>query len=283
MLGTGTSAGVPIIGCDCEVCTSTDPRDNRTRPAACVETIDPTGQYRVLLLDAGPDLRQQVLRHRIKRCDAILFTHHHVDHIFGLDEVRRFNVLMDAHIDVYAEARCMGNIQRVYRHIFESANNINKSFVATLIPNHIESGVPFCLFGLQITPIRLLHGRLPILGFRFDTDPALSAIKKPQTNSSGTNNTLPFAYCTDVSSVPPEAWGILDGVRTLILDALRFRHHPTHLTVDQAIEIAAQIGASRTYFTHMTHDILYAKHNAELPEGIAFGYDGLSIGSIHGY
>jgi len=274
ILGSGTSAGVPVIGCDCTVCTSADPRDQRTRSGACVEYIDRQGQPRVVLIDASPDLRFQALRQRLNRCDAILFTHHHVDHVFGLDEVRRFNAIMEAPIDIYAEPHTLENLQRVYRHIFESHKNVNPSFVATLIANLIEPDKPLDLHGLRFTPLRLMHGRLPIVGYRLD-----------RTGGSATidaDDPLPLAYCTDVSSIPPETWPALRGLKTLFLDALRYRHHPTHFTVDQAIEAAQRIGAGQTWLVHMTHDIMHRELESQLPERIRLSYDGLSVGRLAG-
>ncbi len=272
ILGSGTSAGVPVIGCDCTVCTSPDPRDQRTRSGACVEFVDREGRPRVVLIDASPDLRFQALRHRLSRCDAILFTHHHVDHVFGLDEVRRFNAVMEAPIDIYAEPHTLENLRRVYRHIFESHKNVNPSFVATLIPKIIEPEQPLHLHGLRFTPLRLMHGRLPIVGFRID--------RTGPSETTDVDDPLPLAYCTDVSAIPPETWPALSGLKTLFLDALRYRHHPTHFTVDQAINAAQRIDAGRTYLVHMTHDIMHKDLEARLPERIGLSYDGLSVGRI---
>ncbi len=271
ILGSGTSAGVPVIGCDCEVCTSTDPRDRRTRSGACVEFVDERGQQRVILIDTSPDLRYQALRHRLQRCDAILFTHHHVDHVFGLDEVRRFNAVMQQPINIYAESHTLDNLKRVYQHIFESHKNVNASFVATLIPNLIGPETPLELHGLRFTPLRVMHGRLPIVGFRIDrADPSAARADDP----------LPLAYCTDVSAIPPETWPALLGLKTLFLDALRYRHHPTHFTVDQAIDAAERIGAEQTYLVHMTHDILHGELEPRLPGTIRLSYDGLQVGEL---
>jgi phosphoribosyl 1,2-cyclic phosphate phosphodiesterase len=271
MLGTGTSAGVPVIGCDCAVCTSDDARDQRTRPAACVQFVDAQDQPRVILIDASPDLREQALRHRLQRCDAIVFTHNHVDHTFGLDEVRRFNVVMQAPIHIYAEGRTLEFLDRVYRHIFARHNNVNDSFVATLIPHAIEIDQPLDLHGLRFTPVRLLHGKLPVLGYRLEAIDASGQIAEQQPGP------LPLAYCTDVSGIPPESWPRLTGLGTLVLDMLRYRRHPTHFSVDEAVETAGRIEAERTFFTHMTHDIRHAELDPELPEGMALAYDGLVI------
>ena len=266
-LGTGTSAGIPVIACDCPACASTDPHDTRTRTGAAVTWTDPTGRERVVLLDSTPDLRAQALRHDLRRCDAILFTHHHVDHIFGLDEVRRFNAVMGEPIDIFADRHTMDALRRVYRHVFDASSNVNKSFVATLLPREVLPFQPIDLPGLRFTPIPFLHGKLPILGYRIDPiGPGMSA------------PWLPLAYCTDVSAVPPETWPHLAGVRTLVLDALRKRHHPTHLTIDQAVQIAARVGAEQTYFVHMGHEVVHAEVDAELPAGVNLAYDGLELG-----
>lgn len=271
ILGSGTSAGVPVIGCDCDVCTSDDPRDQRTRPAACFQFTDSQGEHRVILIDTSPDLRQQVLRHKIVRCDGIIYTHNHVDHTFGLDDVRRFNAVMDKPITVYAELHTFEHLRRVYRHIFEKEKNVNPSFVATLIPQVIDSEQSFDLHRLRWTPLRLLHGRLPILGFRIEALDHRGQIADDQPGP------LPLAYCTDVSSVPPETWPRLRNLRTLILDMLRYRKHRTHMSVDEAIETAERIGAQQTYFTHMTHDISHADLDPKLPQGMALSYDGLVL------
>ncbi len=258
-LGTGTSAGVPVITCDCDVCLSDDPKDKRLRCSVYIRFKDETDQERVVLIDTSPDLRQQVLREKLTRCDAILFTHNHVDHTFGLDDTRMFNISMQQPIDIYAERHTLNHLARVFQHVFESHKNVNDSFVANLVPNELvlERGVN--LYGVLFTPIRLLHGRLPIVGFRID------------------NGKTSIAYCTDVSSVPPETWSYLENLDVLVLDMLRFRHHPTHLNLDQALEIAEQVGAKQTYFTHMTHCVSHTKTDSELPDNVHLAYDGLCI------
>ena len=262
VLGSGTSAGIPAIACDCEVCRSTDPRDTRTRTSAAIRFNDADGHDRVILIDTSPDLRQQALRENLRRCDAVLYTHHHVDHLFGLDEVRRFNAVMGGPIDIYAEPATLENVQRVHPHIFKAEQNANPSFVATLIPHLLSPGEPFDLHGLRITPLRLLHGRLPVLGYRFDAP-------------NGVEGGFPMAWCTDVSSIPPETWPQLSGLKTLVLDMLRHRHHPTHFTVDQAVEAAGRIGADSTWFVHMAHEIAHAEVDAQLPDGMGLAWDGL--------
>lgn len=271
ILGSGTSAGVPIIGCDCEVCTSDDPRDSRLRASAYLEFTDATNQPRIILIDTSPDLRQQALRHNICRCDGIIYTHNHVDHTFGLDEVRRFNAIMQQPITVYAETHTFEHLYRVYRHVFDKEKNVNDSFVATLIAEVIEADRAFDLFGLRFTPLRFMHGRLPILGYRIEALDEAGEVAEVQPGP------LPLAYCTDVSSIPPDTWSKLTGLSTLILDMLRYRKHPTHMTVDQAIEAATSIEAQQTYFIHMTHDICHRDLDEKLPDAMALSYDGLVI------
>jgi phosphoribosyl 1,2-cyclic phosphate phosphodiesterase len=161
----------------------------------------------------------------------------------------------------------------VYRHIFERHNNVNDSFVATLVPTLMDVGQPLDVHGLRFTPLRLLHGRLPILGFRIEALDSHGRIAADQPHP------LPIAYCTDVSAIPPETWPLLVGLRALVLDMLRYRKHATHFTVDEAVATAANIGADRTYFTHMTHDISHADLDPELPDKMHLAYDGLVIGA----
>ena len=272
ILGSGTSAGIPVIGCDCPTCGSDDPRDQRLRTSGALRFTDAEGHPRVLLIDTSPDLRQQALTHDLRRCDAILFTHNHVDHTFGLDEVRRFNVLMDHPIDVLADEHTMTSLHRVFQHIFRRHENVNDSFVASLISHVVEPFAAFERYGLRVTPIPLLHGRQPILGYRFDrTDGTIRA-----------DDPLPLAWCTDVSAIPPDAWPMLEGLDTLVLDMLRFRRHPTHLTVDQATETAQRIGARETVFVHMNHEIRHADVDPTLPAGMSLGYDGRALGGASG-
>ncbi len=268
-LGTGTSSGVPAIGCDCAVCNSQDLRDQRLRTSGLIDFTDAKGRHRSILIDAGPDLRQQALRAKMTRCDAVLFTHNHVDHTFGLDEIRRFNVTMAGPIDIYGETHTIEHLHRVYQHIFEKAQNVNDSFVATLIPHRLEPEQPIELYGLKVTPFRLLHGRLPILGYRFDAPAGLSP---------GPDSPFPLAYCTDVSGIPPETWKYISGLNTFVLDALRYRKHPTHLTVDEALNIADRAAARKTWFVHMSHDLPHADTNQRLPDDVQLAHDGLSLG-----
>ena len=271
LCGTGTSSGIPIIGCRCEVCTSQDPRDRRTRCGACLRFRDPEGRPRVVLLDCPPDHREHSLRLDLDRCDTILITHSHVDHVFGLDDVRRYNVVQKSEIELLAEPAVLDDLQRMFQHVFRAHENVNPSFVAQLTTAPIGPGQPIDRFGLRFEPLRLLHARLPILGFRIE---ALDDDGRVAENQPGP---LPMAYCTDVSGIPPETWPRLQGLRTLVLDLLRPRNHPTHFTVDKAIEAAERIGARETFFIHMSHEIRHAELDPRLPGGMRLAWDGMRL------
>lgn len=258
-LGTGTSAGIPMIGCECPVCLSDDPRDQRTRASAVVSHTDDAGRVHRFLIDTSPELRLQITRHRINEIDAVLFTHAHADHIFGLDDLRRFNVVMDGPLDVYAERRVIERFHEMFRYIFEPHRNENQSFIPQLIVHEIDDGAPLTLSGATWTPLRLMHGRLPVLGFRVD------------------HGGRSVAYCTDMSGVAPHTWPLLEGLDVLVIDALRYRHHPTHMTVGQALEVIGQVKPRQAFLTHIAHDISHAELEAKLPEGVQIAYDGLAV------
>jgi phosphoribosyl 1,2-cyclic phosphate phosphodiesterase len=258
-LGTGTSAGVPMIGCPCAVCRSEDPRDRRTRPSILLRYDDPQGAPRQLLVDSGPDLRSQALRHGLERLDAVLYTHAHADHIFGIDDLRRFNAVMETALDIYTEQETLERLQAMFPYVFGGQRDAQKTFVPTLRPHCVEPDTPWTLHGTTVRALRLMHGRLPILGFRFDQgDRAL-------------------AYCSDVSTIPPESRAALKDLDVLVLDALRYRHHPTHFTVDQALETIAELRPKRAYLTHIAHDIRHAELEARLPEGVTPAHDELAV------
>ncbi|GAB4190228.1 MAG: MBL fold metallo-hydrolase [Phycisphaeraceae bacterium] len=259
-LGTGTSAGVPMIGCECEVCTSDDPRDQRDRPSVLIRYDDPDGgPVRTCLVDTTPDMRKQMIRHRINRIDGVFYTHAHADHVFGLDDLRRFNAVMKQPVDIYAEARVLETLKGMFPYIFQPENNVNKSFVPTLISHELGIGRSLDFFGAVWTPIRLLHGRLPIVGFRVDY--------------CGRS----LAYCTDVSSIPPESYPMLEGLDVLVIDGLRHRHHPTHLTIEQALAEIEQVKPKRAFLTHIAHDIRHAEVDPTLPDNVNLAYDGLAV------
>jgi phosphoribosyl 1,2-cyclic phosphate phosphodiesterase len=260
LLGTGTSAGVPMIGCRCEVCTSTDPRDKRDRCSALVRYEEPSKSggaptQRTVLIDTSPDLRHQMLRAQVDRIDGVVYTHNHADHVFGIDDLRRFNAVMETAIDVYAEPPVIEWMRQTFAYIFDSHKNVNSSFVATLITHPMKPGHPTRIGGRDWVPVRLLHGKLPIVGFRVGN----------------------FAYCTDCSAIAPEAWPLLRGLDVLVIDALRYRHHPTHMTVDQALDVVDRLKPRRTFFTHIAHEVRHADLEAKLPEHVYLGYDGLTI------
>jgi phosphoribosyl 1,2-cyclic phosphate phosphodiesterase len=246
-LGSGTSHGVPMIGCDCAVCRSTDPRDNRLRPSVLLEPDDGT----VLLVDTGPDLRAQALRHGVVRVDAVLFTHPHADHILGLDETRRFTTLQGRAIPCYGDPDTIAEVRRVFQYAFDPRQQGGGVPRLDLRP---VTG-PFSVGETVVTPVPVMHGELPIYGYRVGA----------------------FAYLTDCSAVPESSWPLLAGVKTLAIDALRHRPHPTHFTVAQAIEAASRVGAERTLLTHIAHDLGHAETSANLPAGVELAYDGLEV------
>ncbi|HSG01610.1 MAG TPA: MBL fold metallo-hydrolase [Vicinamibacterales bacterium] len=237
-----------MIGCDCEVCRSEDPRDKRTRPSVYVEFDD---GMRVLV-DTTPDLRFQALRHDIRRIDAILFTHAHADHIMGLDEVRRFNVLTRQAMPVFADERTLAGLRRTFAYVFDS-----KAPKGGGVP-HLRLwtiGGPFTIGRHEIVPVPIRHGSWHILGFRVGR----------------------FAYLTDCNGIPESSRPLLDGLEYLVLDALRKRPHPTHFTIAEAVQVARGIGARRTLFTHIAHELGHADTCAGLPSGMALAHDGLAI------
>ena len=245
-LGTGTSTGVPTLACQCRVCTSRDPHDQRTRPSLLVQF-----DGRVLVIDTTPDFRAQALRENLSRLDAVLFTHSHADHILGLDDVRSFYFRQQKPIPIYADAYCMNEIHRTFKYIFDA--DYPYGGVARLDPHLIDG--PFEVEGLRIVPVPVLHGKLPILGFRIDG----------------------VAYLTDVSEIPESSYPLLEGLEVLILDALRPRPHPTHLTVEQALSVMERLKVPRGYCTHIAHELGHEETNARLPSHVRLAYDGLQL------
>jgi phosphoribosyl 1,2-cyclic phosphate phosphodiesterase len=248
VLGTGTSHGVPMIGCECDTCRSTDPRDRRSRASILIQLN--SGQS--VLIDTSPDLRMQALTHNVKRVDAIVYTHSHADHVMGLDEVRRFNALQKSAIPCYGDQRTLDDLHRIYSYIFNP-----ETPRAGGIPQVVTARVvgEFCIGAATFVPVPVLHGSRTILGYRIGS----------------------FAYLTDCSGIPDASWPLLSGVRTVVLDALRERPHPTHLSVEQALAIVERLKPERALFTHMCHDLPHAATCARLPAGVQLAYDGLTF------
>ena len=250
LLGTGTSVGVPLIGCGCEVCQSTDPRDKRTRCAALVGL--PEGN---LLIDTPPDLRQQLLRERVGIVHAVLFTHEHADHIFGLDDLRLFQFYLGRPVPLYCEALVEARIRKSFDYAFPDAEPTHPGSKPHLDFQAIGLE-PFELLGARVQPIRLQHGpRFEVLGFRIGN----------------------IAYCTDTNGIPPQSMALLQGLDVLVIDALRKRPHVTHFSLGEAMEVARQLQPKRTIFTHAAHDLGHAETNAMLPPGMEMGFDGMRI------
>lgn len=246
-LGTGTSQGVPVIACDCEACTSSDSKDKRLRTSVLIETEGLT-----IVIDTGPDFRQQMLNEHVKKLDAILFTHEHRDHIAGIDDIRAFNFLQKSPMDVYAEKRVARALAYEFPYIFAEKKypGVPEVQLHIIDTNEFEIGL------MKITPIRVMHYKLPVLGFRIGD----------------------FAYITDANFIPEEEKEKLAGVKYLIINALRKEKHISHFSLFQALEIVKELSPRRTYLTHISHQMgLHHKLEQELPTGVFPAYDGLKI------
>ncbi len=247
ILGCGTSTGVPMVGCRCEVCSSPEPKDKRTRASIIVQT---SGRY--LLLDTSPDLRRQALREKIPHISAVLFTHTHADHINGIDDLRGYHLAHKRVVPCYGEKETIETISRNFSYIF---TGLPQAGYTPLLEPHIVTGT-FNLFNHKITPIPLIHGYSHATGYRIDDT----------------------AYLTDCSSVPEASMAKLAGLDVLIIDALRYTPHPAHFHIDTALEVAAKLKPKRTILTHLTHEVAY-KDGVRLPRGVEFAYDGMTIDS----
>ncbi len=246
-LGTGTSQGVPVIGCGCSVCTSLDFRDKRFRSSIHIRINDLS-----LVIDTGPDFRSQMLRAGITKLDAVLYTHEHKDHTAGLDDIRPFNFLQKKDMPIFGKAQVLDQIKREFSYIFSSKRYPGVPQVETV---EIDER-PFSVWGIGITPIPVLHYKLPVLGFRIGD----------------------FTYITDANHIPEESLRLIEGTEILVLNALQKDPHISHFTLDEAIEMARKIGAKNTYFTHISHKLgLHEAVDHELPEGMALAYDGLQL------
>lgn len=247
VLGSGTSVGVPTIGCSCRVCRSEDPRDRRLRPSVCLRWDEHT-----VVIDTGPDFRQQALTHGIRTVDAVLFTHAHADHVLGLDDLRPFNYHQRGPIPVYGSEHTLEVIRRIFSYIFhEGPTESSRPKIET----RVFSGEPIAVHGLEFLPIPVKHGSGGCHGFRFGN----------------------HAYLTDHSEIPDESMALLEGVEVLFLDALRYKPHPTHSTVERSLRTVERLNPRAAYFTHISHDLEHARAESLLPEGVHLAYDGLEL------
>jgi phosphoribosyl 1,2-cyclic phosphate phosphodiesterase len=247
-LGTGTSAGVPMIACNCEVCTSSDPHDKRTRPSAVVSYGDSR-----ILIDTTPELRLQAVANRVDRIDHIVFTHAHADHIMGLDDVRRFNTVKEGPLDVWADADTHKALTRCFEYAFNEPHPEQKRYRPHLVRRYIEGR--FTIAGVEWTPVPLLHGGMPVLGFRIGH----------------------LAYLTDVNEIPESSFDLLHDLDVLILDALQWKRHGTHFSVDDALAASARIKPRQTLFTHIAHALGHEATNRALPPGVSLSHDGQRV------
>ena len=247
VLGSGTSVGVPTIGCGCAVCSSADARDKRLRPSVVLRY-----NGRTVLIDTTPDFRYQMIRAQVGRLDAILYTHGHADHILGLDDVRPFNFHQQGNIPIYADAPTLGVIRRMFSYIFESRPSESSR---PRLDVHEIDGTPFELFGLTITPVPIRHGSALTYGFRFGNG----------------------AYLTDHSEIPESSMALLHGLDVLFLDALRYKPHPTHSTIEKSLQHVHRLSPRRTYFTHISHDLGHVQAESNLPPHVHMAYDGLEL------
>jgi phosphoribosyl 1,2-cyclic phosphate phosphodiesterase len=246
LMGTGTSTGVPVIACDCDICTSPDPRNKRNRTSAWVRSSETS-----VLIDTPPEMRIQAIAYGVKRLDALLFTHSHADHIFGLDDVRRFNFMQGITMPCYGQEETLEDIRRAFSYVFKEtqAGGGKPSLDLIAVEGRFQIGE------LEVQPIPIFHGRLPIYGYRIGD----------------------FAYVTDASEIPEASICLLQGLEVLVLGALRPQPHSTHFSIPEAVEVAQALSPRQTYFTHMTHDVDHETINRQLPPGIELGYDGLTF------
>ncbi|NMB75753.1 MAG: MBL fold metallo-hydrolase [Myxococcales bacterium] len=246
ILGSGTSSGVPVIGCRCPVCVSSDARNQRTRSSALVEKGG-----RCILIDTSPDLRQQALRFGIARVDAVLFTHGHADHVHGIDELRSFNLVALSDIPCFGNEPTLSRLRRTFDYIFQDTGGESlKPFLSLT-----EVNGPFEAAGVPVVPVPLWHGKTPALGYRIGD----------------------VAYLTDCSRIPEDSLGLLSGLRLLVLDALRHHPHPTHLSIAQAVELVERLRPARAVLTHLSHQVEHAETQSRLPLGVELAYDGMSF------
>lgn len=245
ILGSGTSTGVPMVGCGCRVCSSDNPRDKRTRASLLIRH-----NGRTILVDTSSDLREQVLREQVKRIDAVFFTHSHADHVNGIDDLRGFFFLHREIIPCFASRGVLETLQTGFGYIFSEQES--SGYTPLLTPH--EADAPFELFGLEIIPIPLVHGRTTALGYRIGS----------------------FAYLTDCSAIPEASLPLLEGLDLLIIDGLRWTEHPFHYNISGAIAEAEKLKAARVVLTHLTHEVAHSE-SSRLPAGVEFAFDGMEF------
>jgi phosphoribosyl 1,2-cyclic phosphate phosphodiesterase len=250
-LGTGTSVGIPMIGCDCETCRSTDPRDNRLRSSLWLRTPELSW-----VVDTGPDFRTQVLRAGIRQVDAALFTHPHMDHLTGFDDLRRFTIEPDQFLPIYAMPSCLAMLERMFTFAFNGENRYRGYLKPFPKPIH----GPFHLGETLVTPLPVQHGKVETIGYMFSQ-----------------RDIKLCAYFPDVKIIPPETLEALEGVDTLILDALRHTEHPTHMNFAEALAVQDRLKPRRTYLTHLQCEIMHSRAEPLLPAGVKIAYDGLEL------
>jgi len=246
-LGTGTSTGVPSIACDCETCLSEDPRDKRLRTSVLIEHAGKT-----ILVDTSSDFRQQALRANIRRLDAVLITHCHVDHVFGLDDIRPLNFRYGA-LPIFANDIAWIDLRRIFQYIFKPTHF--GGGLPQLIPHTVVHNAPFCIGEMNITPLEVIHGKLPVIAYRFND----------------------LAYATDLNFISEETIAGLQGLDVLVLDCVRLKPHSTHLGLNESLEYIERIKPKRALLTHLNHDVMYSRDSTLLPENVQFAYDGLVI------
>jgi phosphoribosyl 1,2-cyclic phosphate phosphodiesterase len=246
-LGTGTSTGVPSIACDCETCLSEDPRDKRLRASILIEHAGQT-----ILVDTSSDFRQQALRANIRNIDAILITHCHVDHVFGLDDIRPLNFRYGA-MPIFANDVAWIDLRRIFKYIFEPTHI--GGGLPELIPHTVVHDAPFCIGEVEVTPLEVIHGKLPVIAYRFND----------------------FAYATDLKSIAPDTMDGLRDLEVLVLDCVRLKPHSTHLHLEEALRIISDLKPKRAFLTHLNHDILFERDTGLLPENVQFAWDGMKV------
>lgn len=249
-LGTGTSNGIPVIGCDCATCLSSDPRDKRTRTSAVIRT-----RGRSILIDTATELRSQAMANNVRQVDAVLITHAHADHTGGFDDLRRFNELHQAHLPVFANAEAASTLRERFAYAFVDAFPFYGGKPDLILQ---EVTAPFAIGDIDVVPIPVFHGRLPILGYRI----------------------ADLAYVTDAKEIPASSRELLTGLHTLVLNGLRERSHPTHLSIPEAVDIVRELRPQQAFLVHLSHEVSHVDAEQMLPAGVSIAWDGLTVSTV---